>query len=180
MSDSSDPDEGRSAGYVRTDEVASVLELMRELWEIVLALELATLELARADSLDFLGWPKGACDSTRECRGSDGGGSSGNGLSTGLSKPLRCGVLKTCTGITECSLDELARVDLELLSATSGGVSGGLTGALGRRGGGVTVRVDSPSPESYASEPSKDGCKADGGGDGRMVFGSIGNFNLSN
>jgi len=30
-SDSSDWDEGRSAGYVRTDEVASVLELRREL-----------------------------------------------------------------------------------------------------------------------------------------------------
>lgn len=48
MSDSSDWDEGRSAGYVRTEDVASVLELSRELWEIVVA-----LELARADSLDL-------------------------------------------------------------------------------------------------------------------------------
>ena len=48
MSDSSDRDEGRSAGYVRTEDVASVLELSRELWEIVVA-----LELARADSLDL-------------------------------------------------------------------------------------------------------------------------------
>ena len=31
MNDSSDSDEGRSAGYVRTDDVASVLEDRREL-----------------------------------------------------------------------------------------------------------------------------------------------------
>ena len=43
---------------MRTDKVASVLELMRELCETVLALELATLEFARADSLDFLGCPE--------------------------------------------------------------------------------------------------------------------------
>jgi hypothetical protein len=180
MNDSSDSDEGRSAGYVRTDEVASVLELMRELREIELALELATLELARAESLDFLGWSEKAYDSAIEYRGSDGGGSSGSGLSIGLNKPFRGGVLKTCTGITGCNLDELARTDLAWLSATSGGASRGSTGALGRRGGGVTVRVDSPSPESYATEPSKDGCIADGGGDGRIVFGSTGNFNRSN
>ena len=64
MSDSSDCDEGRSAGYVRTEEVASVLELRRELWEIVVA-----LELARSDSLDFLGLFDEARDSTKECRG---------------------------------------------------------------------------------------------------------------
>lgn len=40
---------------MRTDEVPSELELRQELWLIVLALELAILELARADSLDFLG-----------------------------------------------------------------------------------------------------------------------------
>ena len=116
MNDSSDSDEGRSAGYVRTDDVARVLEDRRELREIVLALELATLEFARADSLDFLGWSEVARDSVRECRGSDGGGSSGSGLSTGLNKPFRGGVLKTCTGITGGNLAELARVDLELLS----------------------------------------------------------------
>jgi len=110
-------------------------------------------------------------DSDKECRGSLGGGSSGSGLSTGLNKPFGDGVLKTFTGITGCILDELARVDLVGLSKSSGG-----TGALGRRGGGVTVRVDSSSPESYDSEPSLDSSKADGGGDGRMVFGSTGKF----
>jgi hypothetical protein len=55
MSDSTDSDEGRSTGYVRTDEVPSVLELRQELWLIVLALELPTLEFARADNLDLLG-----------------------------------------------------------------------------------------------------------------------------
>jgi len=173
MSDSSDWDEGRNPGYVRTDEVASVLELMRELWEIVLALELATLELARADSLDFLGRSEEACDSVIECRGSLGGGSSGSGLSTGLNIPLGDDVLKTFTGITGYTLDELSRADLVCWSVLSERAPG--TGALGRRGGGVTVRVDSPSPpESYASEPACDNCKAEGGGDGRIVFGSTG------
>ena len=46
---------------------------------------------------------------------------------------------------------------------------------LGSRRGGVTVRMDSPSVESHdVSDPSRDGCKADGGGDGRMEFGSTG------
>jgi len=149
--DSSDSDEGRSAGYVRTDEVASVLELKRELRETVVA-----LELARADSLDFLGWFGGVCDSARECRGSLGGGSSGSGLSTGLNTPFGLDVLKTFTGMTgcDCNLDELARVDLLWLLEVEEGSSRGGTGALGRRGGGVTVRLDSASPESYASDPS--------------------------
>ena len=156
---------------MRTEEVASVLELKRELWEIVVA-----LELARSDSLDFLGCFEEARDSAKECRGSLGGGSSGNGLSTGLNKPFGDD-LKIFTGITAgCDLDELERLGLDGLSAESEKASGG-TGALGRRGGGVTVRVDSSSPDSYASEPSWDGCKADGGGDGRMVFGSTGTFN---
>ena len=123
--------------------------------------------------MDFLGWFEEARDSATECRGSLGGGSLGSGLSTGLNKPF--GVdLKTFTGITGgCDLDELEREGLSGLSATSEKASEGI-GALGRRGGGVTVRVDSSSPDSYAAEPSWDSCKADGGGDGRMVFGSTG------
>jgi hypothetical protein len=111
-SESSDSDEGRRAGYVRTDEVASVLELKRELRETVVA-----LELARADSLDCLGWSDGICDCARECRGSLGGGSSGSGLSTGLNTPLGVDVLKTFTGMTGCNFNELARVDLLWLVA---------------------------------------------------------------
>lgn len=109
---------------MRTDEVASVLELRRELREIELALELATLDLAKSDRLDFLGWSEGAYDSPRERRGSEGGGRSGRGLSTGVSKRFRCGVLKTCTGITGADLDELARLDVVRLSTKSGEVSG--------------------------------------------------------
>jgi hypothetical protein len=93
----------------------------------------------------------------------------------GLNKPFGDD-LKTSTGITAgCDLDELDRLGLDGLSAVSEKASGGI-GALGRRGGGVTVRVDSSSPDPYASEPSWDSCKADGGGDGRMVFGSTGTF----
>lgn len=92
-------------------------------------------------------------------------------MSTGLSIPFG-DVLKTFTGITGCNFDELARVDLDGWSERSAGG----TGALGRRGGGVTVRVESSSPEPCTSEPSWDNCNADGGGDGRIVFGSIGKF----
>lgn len=146
----------------------------------MLALELATLELARADSLDldFPGRSDGACDSTTEVRGKLGGGSSGSGLST----ELRVDGLKTCTGITRCvefelrNLVEGERADLVWVSDMSG-MSGAVltvTGAPGAPGGGVTVRVEPLSPESYAPVSSRDIRKAEGGGDGRIVFGSTG------
>lgn len=145
----------------------------------MLALELATLELARADSLDldFPGWSEGVCDSATEVRGRLGGGSSGSGLSTELRRP---GDLKTCTGITRCvefelrNLDEGERVDFVWVSEMSGRVPTGVTAALGALGGGVTVRVDPSSPESYAPDSSRDSRKAEGGGDGLIVFGSTG------
>ena len=146
----------------------------------MLALELATLELARADSLDldldFPGWSEGVCDSATEVRGKLGGGSSGSGLSTELRRP---GDLKTSTGITcaefeLCNLDEEVRADLVWVSEMSGMVLAEMTVIPGAPGGGVTVRVDPSSPESYAPVSSRDSRKAEGGGDGRIVFGSTG------
>jgi hypothetical protein len=155
----------------------------------VLALELATLELARADSLDldFAGRSEGACDSATEVRGKLGGGRSGSGLSTAL---RGTDGLKTCTGITRCvefelfnlveggrvDLVEGERADLVWVSDMSG-MSGAVltvTGTPGAPGGGVTVRVEPSSPESQAPDSLRDSRKAEGGGDGRMVFGSTG------
>ena len=78
MSDILDWDDRQSARYRYTDEVVSVLKLWQELWYIELGLELVTLDLAKSNRLDFLGWSEGARDSIREHRGLEKGGRSGS------------------------------------------------------------------------------------------------------
>lgn len=64
IKDSSDSDEGRRAGYVKTEDVPTLLVLSLELLVKVLARELAALDVANAEIFDCLRLVDKASDST--------------------------------------------------------------------------------------------------------------------
>jgi hypothetical protein len=157
-----DAAEGRKAGYVTTDDVSNVPDL--ELWLYVLA-----LELAKAESLDLFG---GATV--------DGG----VGVTTSISGALKDSLLCTRGGRGDRATDDAKSVGGSLSRAIAGWagllpvlkseISGiaciGGRASGGERGPGLLDWVVAKEREDSVADKRS---KADSGGDGGILFGSI-------